>query len=170
MHVDYMKTLLAMVLLSVPVLAADQFLAVAVAKAACGPDSIKFNVTSGGQQPVAPADPGKALIYVVNEQGAPTVRVGLDGAWVGANRDASYLFFSVQTGEHHLCTDWQTPLRAHVKPALANLTAEPDQTYYFRTRIMEGPGFYTLEFDRVNSDEGKLLVATSPLSGYREKK
>src|ERR1019366_9119074 len=30
-------------------------------------------------------------------------KVGLDGAWVGANQGSSYFFFATTSGEHHLC-------------------------------------------------------------------
>jgi hypothetical protein len=178
---DNMKVLLAAILLSAPVLAADQLPAAAVVKAACGPDSIKFNVTSGGQQPAAQAGPGKALVYVVeqfdrpvNALVTPTLRIGFDGSWVGANYGTSHLFFSVDPGEHHLCSDWQSfpPLVPRVQASLAGLTAEAGQTYYFRARIIQhsGNGPWTLDLERINDDEGQMLVATSPRSGYRQKK
>jgi len=176
-----LKTILAVILLSAPVLLADQLPAVAVVKAACGPDEVKFNVGSSGPQPATQLEPGKALVYVVeeyekpeNELVTPTLRVGLDGAWVGATYGTSYLFLSVEPGEHHLCSDWQSlpPLRLinHVPASLASLTAA-GQTYYFRARIVEhsGNGPWTLDLERLDRDEGQLLVATSPLSGYREK-
>jgi hypothetical protein len=178
-----MKTILASTLLSALALAAGQLPEVPAVKAACGPDNVKFNVTPSGRQPAAQPETGKALVYVVeqydkptNELVTPTVRVGLDGAWVGANYGTSYLFFSVEPGEHHLCSDWQSlpPLRFlnHVPASLSNLTAEAGQTYYFRAHIIEhsGNGPWTLDLQRIGSDEGQLLVATSPLSGYREKK
>jgi hypothetical protein len=174
-----MKTILTAVLLSLAAFAADQAPAVS-ATAACGLDNVKFDVSSGGQQPAAQPEPGKALVYVVekydrplNELGKPTVRVGLDGAWVGANRSTSYLFFSVEPGVHHLCTDWQSPPRTigRMQPSLAILRAEPGQIYYFRARVIEHSlSLWTLDLEPVNSDEGRLLVETSPLSGYGLKK
>jgi len=173
-----MKALLVVVLSLLPALAGDQASAPAVVKAACGPDNVKFKVSSSGQRPAAQPEPGKALVYVVeefdrprNEIGKPTIRVGLDGSWVGANRGTSYLFFSVEPGEHHLCADWQSlPPWLHVPASLANLTAESARTYYFRARVMENAGYFTLDLEPVNSDQGQMLVTTSPLSGYRPKK
>jgi len=177
-----MKILVAVILLAAPALGSDQS-AVAVIRAACGPDDVKFNVSSSGQQPAAQPEPGKALVYVAeqfdkpeNELVTPTLRVGADGAWVGATYGASYLLFSVEPGEHHLCSDWQSlpPLRVinHVPASLASLTAEAGQIYYFRARIIEhsGNGPWTLDLERVDRDKGQFLVATSPLSGYRLKK
>jgi hypothetical protein len=173
-----MKTLLVVLFASLPMFAGDQAPAAAV-KAACGSDDIKFSVKSSqGAQPAPNLAPGKALVYVVeqfdrprNEIGKPTIRVGLDGSWVGANRGTSYLLFSVEPGEHHLCTDWQSlPPWLHVQASLANLTADAAQTYYFRSRVMENAGYFTLDLEPVNSDQGRLLVETAPLSGYRQKK
>lgn len=181
MCVSYSKILLAALLASAPLLFADHLPEVAVVKTACGPDSVKFDVTSDGRQPPAQSDPGKALVYVVeqldrpvNALVTPTLRIGFDGAWVGANYGTSYLFFAVDPGEHHLCSDWQSfpPLTPHVQPSLASLTAQAGQTYYFRARIIQhsGNGPWTLDLERIDSDEGQLLVATSPISGYRQKK
>lgn len=176
-----MRTLLALILLSMPALAADRFWEAAAVKAACGSDSVKFNVTSNVPQPLAQPDAGKALVYVVeqfdgpvNELVTPTVRVGFDGAWVGANYGTSYLFFTVDPGAHHLCSDWQSfpPLVPHIQPSLVSLTAETGQTYYFRAHIVlhSGNGPWTLDLERLDSDEGQLLVDTSQPSGYKQKK
>ena len=37
----------------------------------------------------------------------PTTRMGIDGRWVGATHGNSYLFMTVDPGEHHLCASWQ---------------------------------------------------------------
>jgi hypothetical protein len=150
------------------------------ANSACGPTQAKFNVKAVDGQPLAPQpESGKALIYVVeqydrpsNELGKPTVRVGLDGTWTGANRGASYLFFSVPAGEHHFCADWQAPPSwIGPKVSLTSLTAEPGQTYYLRARVIEhNLSTWTLDLERVNPDEGRWLVQSSPLSDYQLKK
>jgi hypothetical protein len=174
-----MKTLSVVIFFSLSVFAGDPT-AVDAVKIACGPDAVKFNVRSSeGQLPAPPPVPGKALVYVVekyerpgNELGTPTLRVGLDGSWVGANRGTSHLFFPVEAGEHHLCSDWQSaPFWIGARVSLTSLTAEPGQTYYFRARVMESsPSVWILDLDPINSDEGRLLVGTSPLSDYRQKK
>jgi hypothetical protein len=180
MRAGNMKTLSAVILLSLSAFAADQVPEPTVVRAACGPENVKFNVGSSGQQPAPQPGAGKALVYVVeqydrpgNELGKPTVRVGLDGEWVGANRSTSYLYLSVEPGEHHLCTDWQSVPRTIVPLhlSLAKLTAEAGQTYYFRARLIEHSlSLWTLDLEQVNDDEGRLLVATSPASDYRQKK
>jgi hypothetical protein len=175
-----MKTLLVLILSFLPLLAADQAPPeVAVVRAACGPNNVKFDVTpSAGQPPAPQPEPGKALVYVVEQYDGralnPTVKVGLDGAWVGANRGTSYLFFPIEPGEHHLCADWQsapwqTGPRATV--SLTSLRAESGGTYYIRARILElGVRVYNVELEKIDPDQGRLLVDTSPLSSYRQKK
>lgn len=174
-----MKTILIAILFAPWTLAADTQPAGGV-KTACGPEAIKFSVkpVEGQQAPPQP-EPGKALVYVVedyerasNELGTPTVRVGLNGTWVGANRGNSYLFLSLEPGEQHLCVDWQSsPPWFGPKVSLNSFTADAGQTYYFRARVMEHSRLvWTLDLDLINPDEGRRLVAISPLSDYRQKK
>jgi len=181
--VAHMKTLVVAILLSLPALAADRTPVPAVVKAACGADDVEFSVKLNKDgQPASRPKAGKALVYVVEQYDAPglqlakpTVRVGLDGSWVGANRGTSHLSFSVEPGVHHLCADWQSaqlaPWFLHSQVALTNLTAEAGQTLYYRARaVYQGSGSWTLNLEAVNSDEGRLLVTTSRLSAYRPKK
>jgi len=175
-----MKTLLAAILLALPILSADQTPAAGPVKAACGSDDVKFSAKPAeGRQTAPQPEPGKALVYVVEQEqrtrhplSGITVRVGMDGSWMGAARNASYLFFSVEPGEHHLCADWQSPTPWIGKTlGLTNLRVEPGQTYYVRARFVAvGVQFLALDLDRINPDEGRLLVETSPLSDYRQKK
>ena len=110
-----MKTLSLVIFFSWSAFAGDPT-AVDALKIACGSDAVKFNVKSSEGRPPAPQpEPGKALVYVVeqyerpgNELGTPTVRVGLDGSWVGANYGTSYLFFPIEPSEYRLCSDWQS--------------------------------------------------------------
>jgi hypothetical protein len=160
---------------SVPTSAQDlsqlDWSALAAAESACGPYNTKFVVeTQGGPHKLQQPDPGKALVYIIEQNllGVPdvTARVGLDSAWVGATRGNSYLFFSVDPGEHHLCTDWISGFLPNGRIAsLAPLMAEAGKTYYFRLRI--SPFF---DLDPVNRDQGKLLIASSLLSISHPKK
>ena len=154
--------------------------ALAAAEAACGPAQVQFNAEPAKDQlHAAQPEAGKSLVYVVevfdkavNQSGRPTLRVGLDGKWVGADRSDSYLSFSVDPGEHHLCTRWQSRLkRFSDKAAFASLTADPGKVYYFRARIIEGTNFnFALDFEPVNADEGKYLIASSAPSISHPKK
>jgi hypothetical protein len=134
------------------------------------------------QQPNVQVEPGKARVYIIEEQRFKaakevTVRIGLDGAWVGATRGNSYLFFSVEPGEHHLCAGM---MPGFLRPsgrlglALFGLTTEAGKVYYLRARTTGGPSSalnqngiddaLSIDLDLVNGDEGKFLVAFSPRS------
>jgi hypothetical protein len=149
--------------------------------AACGPLGVKFDTATSNAQPPAQPDPGKALVYVAEDFttvgpsiGSPRIKVGLDGAWMGATHGKSYLFFQVDPGEHHLCIKWQSSLERFSKLAsFARLTAEAGKTYYFRSRIaFSGQSAATeyLDLDALDPDEGQYLVATSPLMTSQPKK
>src|SRR5947207_3153411 len=81
----------------------------------------------------------KAVIYVIQEREpltclgpCPTYRVGLDGAWLGANRGDSFSFFSIAPGNHNLCTNTQ---RRAVLASALSFTAEAGKVYYFLARF-----------------------------------
>ena len=69
-----------------------------------------FNVqTTDQKHPVGQVEQGKALVYFfVDFLTAPTMRVGVDGNWMGANNGKSYFFFPVEPGEHNVCAEWQS--------------------------------------------------------------
>jgi hypothetical protein len=175
-----MRSSLTLLLLFSTALLADDAPSSAL-KTACGPDQIKFSVKSAGQDATdAKPEPGKAVVYVIeefdhapNEWGRPTVRVGLDGSWVGANRGTSHISFSVDPGEHHICVDWQS--RPFTMPILSvagsSLSVEPGNTYFFRAHIVQHEGTpWTFGLDAVNADEGRILVAHSPRSTFHQNK
>lgn len=150
----------------------------------CGPSKTKFEVTLNSSQAV-PAQPesGKALVFVIEvfqrppgQIATPTIRVGLDGAWVGANHGTSYLSFSVNPGEHHLCTNWQSVFkRLSDQHSLTSFTAEAGKTYFFRVQThveSEGRGseVWYIDLQPVNPDEGKYLIGSAPLSVSQAKK
>lgn len=176
-----MKVILLVVLFFATSAFAQDPTLVAAAEAACGPAAVQFDAQAAkdNNQPPAQPEVGKSLVYVVevfeavNPIGSPTLRIGLDGKWVGADKADSYLSFSVDPGEHHLCTRWQSRLkRFSDKAAFANLTADPGKTYYFRARIsvIGGGSDFSLDFAPVNEDEGKYLVASSAPSVSHPKK
>jgi hypothetical protein len=143
----------------------------------CGDDKVRFEVKAQkGQTPALTPVEGKALIVLVenyqrqgNVIGKPTTRVGLDGAWVGANQGNSYFTLEVTPGEHHLCTDWQSiskELRSKV--GLLSFTAEAGKVYYFETRVdatLAGDTTFTdLQLSPVDEDEGQYRVKAGTLS------
>ncbi len=176
-----MKTVLALMTFAVCAFAQD--LSIPAAESACGPRNIQFAVkTNNNEHRLAQPDPGKALIYVVEDQkfrvvNDVTTRVGIDGAWVGANRGNSYLSVSVEPGKHHLCTDWTSGfLPGGRLVALTSFTAESGEIYYLRVRTSASPTSgkagdgASIDLDLVNEDEGRLLVASSGLSLSQQKK
>lgn len=166
----------------------------------CGSDGVTFKVkTKPGQLPPDAPEAGKAqIIFIENLDTAgglffttPTTRFGVDGAWVGANRDSSYFVTSVDPGEHHLCVNWQSGTdNESKKVGMAKFTAEAGKVYYFEvliTRKRSGGGFVapasgpgvinggggmvggtrldiSFSFSLVDEDEGKYRVKASPLS------
>jgi len=151
--------------------------ALATVEAACGPTDVQFDTHVSKDQTVAAPEAGKSLIYVVEvfdkvvgQISRPTLRVGVDGKWVGANKGDSYLSFGVDPGEHHLCANWQSQWkRFSRKAAFTSFTADPGKIYYFRARITEhggstGSSSFSLDLESLNGDEGKYLVASSAAS------
>ena len=154
------------------------------AAAGCGPAATEFSVkVDKNQHAVTQPEPGKALVYVIAQEnpedsyntGDITTRVGLDGAWVGANYGQSYLSFSLTPGEHHVCVDWQSSLASRQQlNGAVELTAEAGKTYYLQTSILPsgltGGRREGLWLKQVDSAEGSLLLSKAGQSAWKEKK
>lgn len=152
--------------------------------AGCGPAATEFSVkVDKNQHVVTQAEPGKALVYVIEQEswedsyniGDITTRVGLDGAWVGANYGQSYLSFPLAPGEHHICVDWQSSLESRQQlSGAAELTAEAGKTYYFRTWVLPsgltGGPRERFWLNQVDSAEGLLLLSKAGQSKWKERK
>jgi len=166
-----MKTGLAVFLFAAFAFAQDQT-AITAAESACGPQNVHFEVKRDSSRSVPQAEAGQALVVVVQDIGQTsclgtclTTRIGLDGAWVGAGQNNSYVSFPVQPGEHHLCANWQSRFVSLSRMvALAHFTAEAGRVYYFRTRVFGGREQNFLDLDALDSDQGRLLVASYPAS------
>ncbi len=146
--------------------------------AACGPEKVNFKVTlDDSQHALAQPDAGKARVYFIHDAGTghtlgyPTVKVAMDGAWVGANHADSYLSASVEPGEHHVCITLQSSVVGQ-RVALAHFTAEADKVYYYRTLLVvtSRGSIEMLELDAIDSDQGKYLIGAFPLSVSTVKK
>jgi len=182
-----MKTLLTMMLLVLPALAQDPS-AIARATAACGPPDQYFEVKiDKSNHPLGQPESGKALVYIIqaDESGATNfwghstsviTRLGLDGAWIGANKGRSYFFFNVAPGDRHLCADYpsDTDEIQYALVSVTRFTAAPGKIYYFRVRLTgNGCGSSThpsscrptqLDIETVDEDKGQFLVASSRFS------
>jgi hypothetical protein len=110
-----MKGMLAVslfIMLAAPLFAQDQATAARTA-AGCGADNVQFDVkTDKSQHPQGQVAAGKALVYVFEAErsdagslkiGAVTTRIGLDGQWVGANRQYVLLLPSRSGRPQSLC-------------------------------------------------------------------
>jgi hypothetical protein len=137
------------------------------AKSACGPENVKFKVDlDQSQPPMLNSTSGKAVIYIVQYFPAVqslihyTTRIGVDGAWVGANQNRSYISFMVDPGVHHLCISGQS--RAN-SIALHRIEAKAGETYYFGVRFswVEAGGAHFLEIVPVDEDQGQFILQTS---------
>jgi hypothetical protein len=142
----------------------------------CGRENISFKVKLDHSQHTAQLpEPGKARVYFFSDAGTnaslgyPTVKVGMDGTWAGANHVNSYFSVSVDPGEHHICITLQSSL-ALPRVELAHFTAEADQVYYYRTRLILSRGLELLELEPIDSDQGKYLILTFPLAVSSPKK
>jgi len=173
-----MKTTVAAIFLAVfssPLFAQDPPPA-ASTRGGCGPSEAYFDVkTDRKQHPVAPADPGKAIVYVFEDmERGPTMRVGLDGLWIGANKGKSYFFFSVDPGEHQVCTNWQSGTFKETSKrigAAMTLKAEAGKTYYLRTQVYErSEQDHNVKLELIEPAEGQFLISASSFSTFRPKK
>jgi len=164
-----MRSAIVLMILAVSVIAQDQ---PAVTAPACGPQRINFDVqVDESQHTLGQPEPGKARVYFVEDLGEVNcslncvrVKIGLDGAWVGASRYNSYFSVSVAPGEHHVCANPQSRFALGRLVALAHFTAEAGKTYYFRTRIFGAENQGLIDLEPIDSDQGKYLVASYPLS------
>jgi hypothetical protein len=140
----------------------------AVATSACGPKDASFDVKlDKTQHTLAQPDPGKALVYFIQEKGSDafdvTTKVGIDGAWVGANKNSSYFAVSVEPGEHHVCANVQS-FRGHPL-GLVHFTAEAGKAYYFDGRVVYGEAVDLYFFlVAVDSDQARHLIDVLALS------
>jgi len=135
----------------------------------CGDGSIKFDVkTNRSQHPFAKPDPGKALVYFLQDDSffqsvpRPTTRFGLNGSWVGATNANAYFYVPVDPGEQHICAGWQSFVGFSTgdKNAAAHFTAEAGNSYFFvaRNHFLREHGIASIKLEPVDSDEAQLLM------------
>ncbi len=173
-----LRTVLLMMLFAYPVLAQDST-ASALEAAGCGPNNVHFEVkTDKKQHPTTQPEARNALVYVIGDTwddhvavhiGTPPTRFGIDGTWVGANGYRSYFFFSVDPGDHYLCTNVQAKTERAVKSSAAarSFTAEPGKSYYFRTVTpVAGPSGGPTKLVPVDAAEAQVLIAATAFSSF----
>jgi len=165
-----MKTVLMILLFASSAFAQNAPSATGTAAApGCGPADFSFAVKSdGSSHPVTQPEPGKALVYFLQDDKVfvsrprPTVKWGMDGNRVGATQADNYFYLSVDPGEHHLCTEWESAMliNARSQSAAAHFTAKAGQIYYFRAQDFYGreSGAANMKLGPVDSDEAQLLM------------
>jgi hypothetical protein len=171
-----MKIFLIVILFTFSALAQNPSSRVA---SACGPQGASFDVTLDNSQPTI-AQPllDKAQVYFIQDEGAKSLgfggtvvsMIGIDGQWVGGNKNSSYFSVLVEQGEHHLCAKVQSHSGHPIE--LAHFIAEPGKIYYFREKIIPTDtsfGNY-LFLSLVDSDEARYLINSYPLSVSQPKK
>lgn len=151
---------------------------------ACGDDSVKFDVKAETSK-AAPALPaaGKAQIVFVEDENHmigpfmyATVRFGMDGTWVGANKSNTYFAVTVDPGVHHLCASWQSALgRIEKNVDVASITAEPGKVYYFAAEVKvtpTGDDYANIDFSlsQLDDDKGKYRVKAWKLATWKANK
>jgi len=144
------------------------------AKAACGPENVKFevNLVDQSQQPMLNPGSSKAVVYILHDYPRVpmvhllTTRTGVDGAWVGADEGRSYFGFVIDPGVHHLCVSGQwSRLVSPQSIVLHRVVATAGETYYFCVRFLNsGIGGIGFDLEAVDEDEGRFLRQTSMYS------
>lgn len=146
---------------ALPAMAQDDA-AAARTTAGCGLSGDMFDVkTTDAHHPVGRPEDGKALVYFfVDFVSSPTMRVGVDGNWVGADQDKSYFFFQVAPGEHNICTEWQSGTFKKSSERIGeamHLTAEAGRVYYLRLNF----GYQRMHLELADDAEGHFLIGSS---------
>lgn len=168
---------------------------VRIAEAACGDSHVRFKVRRiKGPSDVSAPSPGSARVVVL-ESGlgyadeyfvpkgksrprnykklpqafTPTVRLGMDGQWMGALRGNDFITFTAPPGEHHLCVQFQNPGNAGTGSTLpitflSAMKADAGQTYYFQITYMMIQGNFGnpgLELQPLPEYAGRLILSRS---------
>jgi hypothetical protein len=150
---------------------------------ACGNEKVSFEIRLQKNAPAPPPTPddGKARLFFIEKSEKPPAfigcmncrtdtRYGVDGGWVGATKNNSYFYISLEPGNHHLCVVRGKSVDAEP------LTVEAGKTYYFQVEYnAEGtqygspdhPNYQVKKnvgFSMLNEDDGKYRVKISALS------
>jgi hypothetical protein len=167
--------LTAMVLSALPAFAQDQAAAARTA-AGCGPSQTQFDVKlDDSLHLLAQPEDGKAIVYVFEDDfTGPTMRIGIDGSWVGATNAKSFIYFTLSPGQHSVCTEWQSNVFKKTSERVGgakSLTVEAGKVYYLRMtfeEVRQASGRIRLEL--TDNAEGQFLLSSSALCNSHAKK
>ena len=158
-----------------PAYAQDQA-ATARTAAGCGPIQMQFDVKLDDTLHVlAQPEAGKAIVYIFEDDfSGPTMRIGVDGSWVGATTGKSFIYFTLAPGDHNVCTEWQSTVFKKTSErigAARTLTVEAGKVYYLRMtfeEVRQTSG--RIRFELSDNAEGQFLLSSSALSNSHPKK
>jgi hypothetical protein len=144
--------------------------------AGCGPSQTQFDVKLDDALHI-PAQPeeGKAIVYVFEDDfTGPTMRIGVDGTWMGATNGKSFIYFTLAPGEHSVCTEWQSNVFKKTSERVGgakSLTVEAGKIYYLRMTFEEvTKASGRIKLDLTDNAEGQFLLSSSALSNSHPKK
>jgi len=148
----------------------------------CGDAKTNFTIEkkkSDGKVP-APAE-GKALLVLEYPviwtgvhlgTGGGDLRVGMDGAWLGAAQSNSYFTVQIDPGEHHLCVTEAGAFGGVKKDgiAMAKVNAEAGKTYFYQYKltfqVQNKATARTFNFALADEDEGRFQVKSLKRSEF----
>jgi hypothetical protein len=137
------------------------------ASASCGADQPDFSIKKDVSASAVTQPPeGKALVYVVEEMPSTfflstTVALGVDGSWIGATKQHSYMSFTLDPGVHPLCAQYQGGA-AVGEPVLRRLNVQGGRVYYLLYRgIFTRSSGEVAFLNEVDEDEGSYLLRSS---------
>ena len=150
--------------------------AVARTAAGCGPSQTQFDAKLDDTlHLLAQPERGKAIVYVFEDDfTGPTMRIGIDGSWVGATTGKSFIYFSLAPGDHSICTEWQSNVFKKTSQRVGgakSLTVEAGKVYYLRMtfeEVTQASG--RIKFELADYAEGQFLLSSSALSNSHPKK
>lgn len=137
----------------------------------CGTGAPRYSVVTdravlGG----APkSDQARIVIFQAGDPVSATqqvFRVRVDGRWTGALRNYSWQLFPVAPGLHHVCVQWESPLKSLAsRTATALVTTHPGRTSWLELSVAGSAGsvssFYLFG---VRASEGSAVAASLPHS------
>ena len=149
----------------------------AASQTACGPDASRFEIqVNNAHHELAAPEPGKARVYIVQDigglhspigKGSWVTKVGMDGSWIGANKNISFFSVSVDPGLHHLCISTQSHYGDVREFRQVRVLA--GETYFLRVRnlLWLTP---MLIVEQVDADQGNYMITNSAMSSAQPRK
>jgi len=131
---------------------------------ACGATEVHFSHRVAKEhEPLPSPPPDKGLVYVIRNNSpvgaAGGVKLGVDGKWVGVNRDGNYFYLELDPGPHYFCA------AASYYRGLLSLVIEKGKTYYLKQEItMTG-----VDLEMVDEERGQKYLAKYHRSIFEEK-